>query len=220
MPHRLSADTEEERRVFHVAITRASETVAITVGRHASRFVDEMRTAAQPEPARPATEAGETEPTRAPPRHRGPAVNRNPSQPEPVRPVPAAGETEPTRAPPRRRGPAVNRNPSQPEPAQPATGAGETDPAPAPSRHRGPIDPPEASTLDEVRLREKLKAWRSAAAKTAGVPAYVVFNDATLYELAAQRPNTDDELLSISGIGPVKLERYGKDVLAIMDEVS
>ena len=38
MPHRLSADTEEERRVFHVAITRASETVAITAGRPASRF--------------------------------------------------------------------------------------------------------------------------------------------------------------------------------------
>jgi len=161
--------------------------VAINAGQPPSRFVDEMHTAAQPTP---------------------------------VRPVPEAGGTEPTRTPPRRRGPAVNRNPAQPEPAQPATGAGETEPAPAPSRRRGPIDPPEASTLDEVRLREKLKAWRSAAAKTAGVPAYVVFNDTTLYELAAQRPNTDDELLSISGIGPVKLERYGKDILSIMDEVS
>ncbi len=202
MPHRLSADIEEERRVFHVAITRASETVAISAGRPPSRFVAEMRTPAQPAPVRPA--AGEnlnTEPTHRQPLRHGPVATRNPAQPAPERPAPASSKTEPTHRPPRHQTPDANNN---------------TEPARTPPRRRGPIDPPEASTLDEVRLREQLKTWRSAAARTAGVPAYVVFNDAALYEIAARRPENDDDLLSISGIGPVKLERYGEDILAIV----
>ncbi len=199
IPHRLSADTEEERRVFHVAITRASETVAITAGRPASRFVTEMRNPAQPEPERLAPGANRnTEATPKQPLRHGPAATRNP---------------EPTPKQPLRHGPAATRNP---EPVRPAPAASNAEPTPTPPRRRGPIDPPEASTLDEVRLREQLKTWRSAEARTAGLPAYVVFNDTTLYEIAARQPRNDDDLLSISGIGPVKLERYGEDILAIV----
>ena len=68
-------------------------------------------------------------------------------------------------------------------------------------------------------MRERLKAWRTETAKTAGMPAYVVCNDATLYDLAARRPLTDDDLLAISGIGPVKVERYGEAILAIIADV-
>ena len=164
MPHRLSSDTEEERRVFHVAITRASESAAITASSPASRFVAEMRTPRHPEPP------GQLEPA---------------GQPEPVGQAPAASS--------------------------------DIKPAPTHRRRRGPIEPPTASTLDEVRHREALKTWRSATARTAGVPAYVVFNDATLYEIAALRPQNDDDLLSISGIGPVKLERYGEAILAMVN---
>lgn len=51
------------------------------------------------------------------------------------------------------------------------------------------------------------------------MPAYVVFNDATLYAIAEQRPTTPDDLLDISGIGPVKVERYGDAVLDIVRDV-
>ena len=63
-------------------------------------------------------------------------------------------------------------------------------------------------------LLERLKAWRAATAKEAGLPAYVVFHDATLAEIAARRPASLAELGGVSGVGPAKLERYGEDLLA------
>ena len=53
-------------------------------------------------------------------------------------------------------------------------------------------------------------------ASTAAVPAYVVLHDVTLRELAAIRPQTLDELAGIKGFGPVKVERYGDDLLAVL----
>jgi DNA helicase II / ATP-dependent DNA helicase PcrA len=70
------------------------------------------------------------------------------------------------------------------------------------------------AAYDEA-LFERLREWRATQAKDASVPAYVVFTDLTLVALAEARPGTDAELLSISGIGATKLERYGADVLAI-----
>lgn len=65
-------------------------------------------------------------------------------------------------------------------------------------------------------LFEHLRAWRKKEASARGVPPYVVFNDATLRELAARRPATAAELRSVSGIGDAKLEQYGDDVLAVL----
>jgi ATP-dependent DNA helicase RecQ len=48
------------------------------------------------------------------------------------------------------------------------------------------------------------------------VPAYVVFSDATLLEMAARRPTTEEALLSVSGVGPTKLERYGAAFLEVL----
>jgi DNA helicase-2/ATP-dependent DNA helicase PcrA len=76
---------------------------------------------------------------------------------------------------------------------------------------------PEVGSLTEASLRERLKTWRTATAQAAGVPAYVVCNDATLYDLARLRPIDDDELLAVPGIGPVKIEKYGADILAIIE---
>jgi len=59
-----------------------------------------------------------------------------------------------------------------------------------------------------------LKRWRLDRAKEEGKPAYVVFHDATLAEIAARRPGSLAELGGVSGVGPAKLERYGEDVLA------
>jgi DNA helicase-2/ATP-dependent DNA helicase PcrA len=63
-------------------------------------------------------------------------------------------------------------------------------------------------------LFERLRAWRSEAAASASVPAYVVFTDATLQAIAESRPSTLRELGALPGIGARKLELYGEDVLA------
>ena len=63
---------------------------------------------------------------------------------------------------------------------------------------------------------ERLRNWRAAIAKEHGVPAYVVFHDATLSELARVCPSTTDALSRISGVGARKLERYGADLLALL----
>ncbi len=63
---------------------------------------------------------------------------------------------------------------------------------------------------------EQLRAWRAAAAREQGVPAYVIFHDATLREIAATRPSSLAELSQISGVGEAKLARYGPQVLAAL----
>jgi len=68
----------------------------------------------------------------------------------------------------------------------------------------------------DTGLLGRLKDWRRDAARDAGVPAYVVFNDATLEAIAATRPTSLVALRSVSGVGPVKVERYGAAVLALV----
>ena len=63
---------------------------------------------------------------------------------------------------------------------------------------------------------ERLRAWRAATAKEQGLPAYVIFHDATLREIAGRQPTTLAELGAISGIGEAKLARYGEQVLATL----
>jgi ATP-dependent DNA helicase RecQ len=63
---------------------------------------------------------------------------------------------------------------------------------------------------------ERLRAWRAGIAKEHGVPAYVVFHDATLAELARARPQTEAALAQISGVGARKLERYGAALLELL----
>jgi ATP-dependent DNA helicase RecQ len=75
-----------------------------------------------------------------------------------------------------------------------------------------------ASELSEAdrELFERLRARRKELADRQGVPAYIVFSDKVLVEMAAQRPRTDDELLAVSGVGPAKLEKYGADFLELL----
>jgi ATP-dependent DNA helicase RecQ len=60
---------------------------------------------------------------------------------------------------------------------------------------------------------EQLRSWRGATAKDQGVPAYVIFHDATLREIATRMPTSLDELGTINGIGENKLAKYGQAVL-------
>ncbi|MFD7338819.1 DNA helicase RecQ [Streptomyces violascens] len=63
---------------------------------------------------------------------------------------------------------------------------------------------------------EALRAWRGAQAKEAGVPAYVIFHDATLREIATVRPGSLDELGTIGGVGEKKLATWGEGVLSVL----
>ena len=73
--------------------------------------------------------------------------------------------------------------------------------------------------LDEpakVRLAA-LRAWRSEVAREHNLPAYIVFNDATLAQMALTAPATLDELSGISGVGAKKLEAYGREILRVLE---
>src|SRR5690606_20998183 len=71
----------------------------------------------------------------------------------------------------------------------------------------------------ELELFEGLRGWRKRTADEQGVPPYVIFHDATLRQIAEQRPRALAALARVSGVGATKLERYGPGVLAVMDEV-
>jgi DNA helicase-2/ATP-dependent DNA helicase PcrA len=71
------------------------------------------------------------------------------------------------------------------------------------------------SNVDEDLL-ERLRAWRIERSRELKVPAFVVFTDATLVAIAEQRPTDDGALVSISGIGASKLERFGAEVLGVV----
>lgn len=79
-----------------------------------------------------------------------------------------------------------------------------------------PRDHSPEATAAEVALRH----WRTQRAKRDGVPAFVVFHDATLVALAAKRPKTLTALRTVTGIGPTKLDRYGDEILAVLDEAA
>ena len=74
-----------------------------------------------------------------------------------------------------------------------------------------------AAQLDDIGLVlfERLRAWRGETAKEHGVPAYVIFHDATLAEIAHLCPRSNEQLRLISGIGARKLESYGTAIIAL-----
>ena len=145
MPHRLAEDHEEERRVFHVALTRCREQVVLLADAGAAApFLDELTTP-------PAPETAETRLERS-------------------------RRTAPT----------------------------------------GGFVAPGASPADSG-LVDALRAWRLERCRADAVPAYVVLHDTTINDIAAAKPATSRELSGITGIGPTKLERYGDDILAIVN---
>ena len=71
---------------------------------------------------------------------------------------------------------------------------------------------------EQAAVFEELRAWRGATAKEQGVPAYVVFNDATLRSIAATAPSSLAELAGISGVGESKLAKYGEVILELLGQ--
>ena len=88
--------------------------------------------------------------------------------------------------------------------ARPASGAGKPPPLP----------------LDDAGLRrfEALKAWRGEIAREHNLPAYVVFHDAHLAEMAREAPDSLGALSGISGVGAKKLEAYGLEILRVLGQ--
>jgi ATP-dependent DNA helicase RecQ len=98
------------------------------------------------------------------------------------------------------------------EPAKPARGRGSS----TSTRSAKPAIelPPEAEPLFTA-----LRGWRAGVAKEHGVPAYVIFHDATLREIALAHPESLEDLEGITGVGARKLEAYGEDILRCVSEV-
>ncbi|WP_376100381.1 HRDC domain-containing protein [Roseomonas sp. CCTCC AB2023176] len=94
-------------------------------------------------------------------------------------------------------------------PPQAAAGEGR-----GPRLRRTPLRPPDNGVF------ESLRAWRKDEATRQSVPAYVIFPDRTLAEIALAKPRTIDELAAIHGVGASKLDRYGLDVLRVVREAA
>ena len=73
--------------------------------------------------------------------------------------------------------------------------------------------------LDEAATTRfaALKAWRAEVAREHNLPAYIVFHDATLAEMARERPATLAQLAGLSGVGTRKLEAYGAEILRVLE---
>ncbi|MEU6743044.1 DNA helicase RecQ [Streptosporangium sandarakinum] len=75
---------------------------------------------------------------------------------------------------------------------------------------------PDELPEEALPVFERLRAWRAATAKEQGVPAYVVFHDATLREIATRSPSSLPELGEVSGVGENKLAKYGERILDVL----
>jgi len=150
-PHRLAEDVEEERRVFHVAITRGIEAVTVLADDdRPSPFLGELDGTAPREAARP-----------------------------PARRITAAAAATPAR--------------------RASARSGEPD-----------------LEGEDLVLFEELRRWRAEVAKRQGGPAFIVFGDASLKEIARRRPADLPALSKVKGVGPSKLDAYGDDVLEVV----
>ena len=84
------------------------------------------------------------------------------------------------------------------------------------ARSSAPKPPP--VPLDDAGLQrfEALKTWRAEVAREHNLPAYIVFHDATLAEMAREAPDSLDALAGISGVGAKKLDAYGREILRVL----
>ncbi|MGA8040974.1 MAG: ATP-dependent DNA helicase UvrD2 [Acidimicrobiia bacterium] len=197
MPHDLSADVEEERRVFHVAITRGRKTVSIFADvKRPSRFLTEIDGSAPvPRPSEshrdlPAADSPSKDSIHVSP---GDVITVGGGYEGSVDEILVTGVLV-------KLGAATMAVPWG-EKVIKAGVSGRLTP--------GLADASPATV-------ERLRAWRLEQARRQGVPAYVVFNDRTLESLASARPGTEEALLQIPGIGPAKLDAYGDQLLDLL----
>ncbi|MDQ9170103.1 DNA helicase RecQ [Oxalobacteraceae bacterium R-40] len=75
-------------------------------------------------------------------------------------------------------------------------------------------------SAEEQVIFERLRWWRMETARKHNVPAYVIFHDATMREIARVKPGSLDDLRGVAGVGEKKLETYGEEIVALIAEVS
>jgi DNA helicase-2/ATP-dependent DNA helicase PcrA len=212
-PHRLAEDVEEERRLFHVALTRTSESVLVVTAARPSPFLRELSeepserdlvsrstrpAAAAPTPARPATPGRDVFVTGTVVAGPG-VVLVDQGQEWTVTALDEAGATATSGG--LTRSFAFGRKVA-------TLGRQRGDLAPPPDR----TPPASAAVYDALRiLRERVRS---------GKPAYTVFDDATVERIALALPATLDRLARVKGIGPAKLEQYGDAVLDAVNAAS
>lgn len=80
----------------------------------------------------------------------------------------------------------------------------------------GPSKPLADDTVGE-KIAADLKKWRKKMANEMNVPPYVIFGDKTLYDIAAKKPRTRNDLYDIHGIGEAKVEQFGKDIIRVVE---
>lgn len=73
-------------------------------------------------------------------------------------------------------------------------------------------------SADQRAAFDALKGWRRDQARLVSAPAFTIFNDKTLIELVTAAPSNRKQLLQVNGVGPVKVERYGDELLSILAE--
>ncbi|MPZ52046.1 MAG: AAA family ATPase [Acidimicrobiia bacterium] len=199
-PHRLSAglaEDEEERRVFHVAITRGIENVIVLgADQPPSPFIEEMTKEASPDDAAASGVA-----------------------PSPVGIEAVVGRTVSWQ------GFRVKVTSIEDTGARVSLPTGTSLLIRWQERVErkgvlGPLQRPPETPRPSVddELLERLREWRLRRGAADGVPAYVVAHDRHLESIAAARPTSLDELAECDGIGPSRLERYGEEILDLIDE--
>jgi hypothetical protein len=224
-PHRLSEDVEEERRVFHVAVTRCRLSVDVVADRaRPSPFVAELtRPLAQPR-TRDRNEA--SIPTEVAPRSaaRGATVadvglrlTLPGGLAGRIVAIEGAVAVVAVDAPV---GEVVTRVPFG-RPVEVAGEATTLGAAPRVTRAGAPtgrlVDVGGDDGPTDPALLEALKAWRTRTAQATNSPAFLIFHDRTLEAVAARKPSSVRELGAIPGIGPAKLERFADDLLELVD---
>jgi DNA helicase-2/ATP-dependent DNA helicase PcrA len=206
MPHRLSVDLEEERRVFHVGLTRGRSTVSVVPGSPPSPYLREMAAPGEP-----------------PVRAAGPPPGRVASGPGRPGSTPGqAAELLPASV-----GLVFKWRGHEHEAVEVLDGGVRASIAGGPATTSVPFGtvvtvagrPAHLAHPAGEAAWERLRAWRADRSRSLGKPAFVVFDDKTLRAVAAALPVREQDLLAIGGIGPVKLEAYGPDLVAIGEAV-
>jgi DNA helicase-2/ATP-dependent DNA helicase PcrA len=201
-PHTLATDIAEERRVFHVAITRCSEQVTVLANAdEPSPFLGELEAPGEPMVIRPKrTTTKETAKSPTANAQTPTEIGMTIAIPGGIEGIVVAVDEE-----------AITVSAGK---ARVSVAYGTT------ARIHGKLvelGPP----LDEVTQAfvTALKNWRRTAAAEAKIPAYTVLHDAHIENIAKVRPGSLAELANCKGIGASKLERWGDEILAAIDSV-
>jgi len=206
-PHRLSTDVEEERRVFHVALTRAVESLAIVADEAGgSLFLTELSAPAARPPSAP----------RAAERQVRDGAGHEAAQGLVLRwgGYDCVVERVGTDGVQVGIGSATLSIPYGSEVLVDGRAARLDPPVRAAKRASAP-----SSSTADPQVVEALKAWRLERSKRDKVPAYVVAHNKTLEAIAEAMPSDESALLGVTGMGTNRVEAYGDELLAVLDGV-